>query len=213
VVVHHFARYLTANCLWRTDDYAAMNFVKALKGEPLRGWASLRINSHTLMLRQNEPETALPWFSQVVANSFAWDEGRGFVLCPIPDSGCTVTAGRSSKTRLLADSIASHLPQIGVWDSIRWREALQKAHEGGPRDPAILFSNIESVLPVPRDKTIILVDDVCTTGGHLRAIAAFIGLNGGSAPSAICAARTAQDQSRDALGLMSDELEPYTPFL
>ena len=213
ISVHSLSRYLTTDGLWRNSDYAAMNFVKALKGEPMKGWANLDIAGHKISLSMDRPEEALPWFGSTVAGLFNWNDGRKLLLCPMPDSECTTTSERASKVLPLAESIASHLPKIAIWDGLRWKKALKKARLGGPREPEILFPNLDLIRPVPTDKQIVIIDDVCTTGGHVQAVEALIRRGGGTVASAICASRTAHDQTRSALGLLTDEFPEYKPKL
>ena len=185
-----------------------MNFVKAIKGEPLKGWARLRIKEYDLLLEKEHPEKALPWIGEVIAKQFTWDEN--LVLCPMPDSECTIDKIRCSNVYPLVQSIASHLPN-GIWDGLRWKHEMQKSRQGGPRDPETLFANLAISIPVPTDKKIVIIDDVCTSGGHIRAAEARIRETGGQARAAICAARTTLDQLHPALGLVTEELPEYNP--
>jgi hypothetical protein len=55
----------------------------------------------------------------------------------------------------------------------------------------------------------VLVDDVVTSGGHLRACAAFLHNHGARVERAICAARSDHDPPDDPFGRRVDELPDF----
>ena len=91
------------------------------------------------------------------------------LLCivPVPNSGTTARS-RSFRSLELAERIAgmsnSRLVALGA---LRWKQRLTPAHEGGPRDPALLLDNL--VMTKPPEAPVVLFDDVLTTGGHMVA--------------------------------------------
>jgi orotate phosphoribosyltransferase len=57
----------------------------------------------------------------------------------------------------------------------------------------------------------VLVDDVVTSGGHLRACAAKLTVDGAGVPLAVCAGRTLYDQEKDAFEIVEESLKDYEP--
>jgi hypothetical protein len=97
---------------------------------------------------------------------------RPLVLIPVPDSHCTLPAD-TPRSMSLAEAVATHTSQSGVFDGLRWRRAMKPSHRGGTRDPEELSDNLVLLGSIPFG-TPVIVDDVVTTGNHLRAAAAKI---------------------------------------
>ena len=93
-----------------------------------------------------------------------------------------------------------------LWDGLRFKKSLTKSRAGGPRDIETLYRNLEVIAAIPTDAQIILIDDVCTGGGHLKAAARKIIEGGGECNFSICIARTANDKTRPGQGVLTDEL-------
>ena len=81
--------------------------------------------------------------------------------------------------------------QTGVFDLLRWAEAMPPAHLiGGTRDPQELYSLLRlRTRDLPRLPPVVLIDEVLASGGHLRAAAAFLADCGAQVALAICAGR------------------------
>jgi hypothetical protein len=204
-----FCRYLSIprGEEWRDEDYGAWMFVKAAKEEAFNGYAHLNIDGNRKLFRSSDlgnPDKARAWFGELVGG-LQWSPKRVY-LAPIPDSGCTTGARRLSKTYPLASAAVANLKIAALWDGLRLKKALTKSREGGPRDVETIYRNLEVIAPIPTDAQIILIDDVCTTGGHLKAAAKRIVEGGGRCSFSICIARTANDKTRPGQGVLTDPL-------
>jgi hypothetical protein len=98
------------------------------------------------------------------------------------------------KTLALAEALrdARSPDQATVMDLLRWDEVIPQAHlAGGTRDPQELYSLLRlTVRRLPEQlPSIVLVDDVFASGGHLRAAAAFLIDCGAEVQMAVCAGR------------------------
>lgn len=129
----------------------------------------------------------------MVAAGVSWDRDATVALVPIPDSACSVASKAAPKTMILAAALRDTLMpgQAGVFDLLRWAEAIPPAHLiGGTRDPQELYSLLRlRARDLPRLPSIVLIDDVLASGGHLRAAAAFVADCGAQVHMAICAGR------------------------
>jgi hypothetical protein len=109
-------------------------------------------------------------------------------LVAVPSSSC-ITLGGDAKGRKLADAIAAHAPNHHALDALHWDGVMQKAQDGGERDADVLYSKL-CVLDPMKPSTIILIDDVVSTGGHLIACARALRYFGHTVDHAIAAAQT-----------------------
>lgn len=82
--------------------------------------------------------------------------------------------------------------------------------QGGTRDPQELYDNLVVTEEIPNGG-IVLIDDVRTTGAHLRAAAAKLAQKGGRVSMAVCAARTVLNQDQNPFSIMEEALEDFEP--
>jgi orotate phosphoribosyltransferase len=83
--------------------------------------------------------------------------------------------------------------------------------QGGPRDSATLYANLTFVEELRKGTTVVLVDDVMTSGGHLKACAAKIRSKGADVVLAICGGRTLYDQDKKAFDIVEEMLVDHKP--
>ena len=134
---------------------------------------------------------------------------------PVPNKSAVVSAwGQSFPTLVLAEQLAKRFKPGGVHvqPALRWRRDLQKAHDGGTRQAWELYPELV-LLPVPAGTPgrIVLVDDVCTGGGHLQACAAKLTVAGCVTDYAVCGAKTFYEQQPDPFSLFSITLDDFVP--
>jgi hypothetical protein len=184
----------------RTEpEWAALQFVRAIKGKTLRGHVDVPLPGRRVeRLDHSTAMHATAWFADIVAHGHTWDSFDPVTLVPLPDSGCALGSAAAPKTLILAQALQAVLTDgtARVLDVLRWAEAIPPAHcAGGTRDPQELYSllrltvrRLPSTLP-----PIVLVDDVIASGGHLRAAAAFLTDCGASIQLAACAGRVLGD--------------------
>jgi hypothetical protein len=132
-------------------------------------------------------------------------------LVPIPHSACTQGVA-ASRTRVLADAIVERTRAAMVVDALRWIEPMVPAHRGGPREPSLLYPKLR--LPAawtPLDRAYVLIDDVATSGGHVRACAARLKARGANIPLAICGARAEQYFSGDPYEERVEDHDDFVP--
>jgi predicted amidophosphoribosyltransferase len=173
-----FATYLSnTDVKWRSDDFNANKFIKALKEEPINkhAWIPLPLGGILRKLQQSNSEKAFEWFAEWAAEYIEEKKkARPLALVPIPGSTCGINGDLVPRTRRLADELAKRLKKVQVWDGLRWKEVMPSAHSmGGTRDPQELFDNLAITEKLP-DAELVLIDDVFTTGAHLQAAVAIL---------------------------------------
>jgi hypothetical protein len=188
-----FCAYRTRrNGPWTDRDHAASKFIKALKEQPVSGWAYVPVGKEHVRLDTANAAGAPDIFGRQAAYGMKWDEVGALMLVPIPDSSCTVGATDPPRTIKIAAALLRCIESVDaiVADLLRWSEAMTPAHVGlGTRDPEDLFRRLRLRGPVPPDRRVMLIDNVIASGSHVRAAAAFLESEGATIVSAICAAR------------------------
>lgn len=191
---------------WNDDDWRAYKMVKALKGEPFKGYADVRRpTGQPIRISETNPTGAFRVFGEWGAAKLQQLGLKGGWLVPVPSSTC-LALGSDVKGRGLASAIAHRAPGFTVLEALCWGAALQKSSAGGPRDFDTLYANLRIQQKLPAGN-IILVDDVITTGGHLLACAAGLRHFGGQVEHALCAAQTVPQQPTNMFAISSRNLE------
>ena len=208
-----FCRYLTVvDIAWRPDDWNALKFIHAIKGRRINGYAEVPILGTRKRLNKANLDSAIDWAGLLVTEYFHKNNIRPpFTLVPVPPSTCTQAYRGSSRTLVLARTIARNAKsEIKVVDCLRWRKRQLAASRGGPREPEILYPNLALT---KRLDTVhhILVDDVKTSGGHLQACAAALRNGGAKVRIALCIGLTVHDQSKPPFGTTVETICDYNP--
>ena len=201
---------------WTDAQHSVNQFVAAIKERDVKGYGHVLVNG-TLPKRcisAANAHQAREWFGEM-GNRVLDEAGVAgpLILIPVPNSECT-TEVEHSRIAPLAHEIRerSRLVQE-VADILRWDEPMPSAsQEQGPRAPAELYPHLELRGTLRhRQRTHVLVDDVLTTGGHIRACAAFLASRGIEAGFAVCAARSDPAPQVNPFQDRVDELDDFVP--
>ena len=215
-VISCFSYRSSVDSPWTDAQHSVNQFIDALKNRPVMGYGHVLING-TLPKRLIEAANAGDaklWFGEMGARVL--EDERGLhgqvVLVPVPNSECTGSVTRS-RTAALAVALKDRSEQVhAVDDFVRWDRVMPSAsQDGGPRHPAVLYPHLR-VRGRPTIQTRyrhVLIDDVLTSGGHLRAVAAFLRSRGAKVVLAICGARTDSVPQADPFLRRVDELEDF----
>ena len=131
---------------------------------------------------------SMEWLAKTVSLILDMQRLSGpLLLIPVPDSHCTLPT-EVPRTRRLAEVVSTHASGSVIFDALRWRRAMRPSHRGGTRDPEDLNHNLVLLGPIPLG-TPVIVDDVVTTGNHIRAAAAKITSANIHCGLALCAIR------------------------
>jgi predicted amidophosphoribosyltransferase len=214
--------YLTGatSVAWRGLDYDAHDFIHAVKQKPINKYAHIPVRGVLRRLDDSNRDRSLVWFGQMIAD-VAQRHGLlvPIALVPVPNSRCCVDSTETPRTVALAHALADELNRAVTGDAIvvdvlRWSERLDAAHSGaGTRDPQELFDKLRVVgdLTLADPRRLALVDDVLTSGGHLRACAAKLLQRGYRTDAALVAGRADQTQVADPFAIRVDEIADFTP--
>lgn len=200
---------------WKNRDWAASKLVKAIKGKPVNGYADIPVGAEGFRrLDATNVARAPAIFALIAGQRVKWNEAGPIAFVPIPDSDCAMGAPTAPRTLGLAKALAeSSLTGDSIaTDILRWDQPMPSSHQaGGTRDPQLLYPRLRLAGAVPPDRRIVLVDDVVTSGGHLRAAAAFLESGGATVAGAVCVGRADDGFTvDDAFATRIDSLESFT---
>jgi Phosphoribosyl transferase domain len=195
--------------------YQANKYVNALKGRDVNGYADIPVRTKTQRLNQATRHKAVGWFGLHAADLL---EAAGvkppFQLVPIPNSGAGVGTDVVSRTVALAEAVEEAIdrPTIGVLDVIRWDVPLESARGGaGPRFADQLYPHVHLADDFDETERIVLVDDVLTSGGHLKAVAAKLRAAGADVIHAVVGGRTVHEVVPDSWAPIVEPLDDFDP--
>lgn len=207
-----YASYSYEDTEWRNIDYDINKFVKALKQKEFKGGGGLTdVYGSRLLFSQAKPSNALTIFACWGARRLRQLNLGEVTLVPVPSSKC-VEFGMDSAPMRMTMALGSIARKDGatVEPWLRFREAMLSASsDGGTRNTAVIQANLVGS-PAIANRRVVLIDDVKTTGNHLRACAAVLRNAGADVSTVLVAARTTWDQHPHPLRLDPEDLEaPY----
>lgn len=204
------AQYLTSPVSsMRSADYDATHLVKATKGLDLnpKSYSTVQIEGRWVRITSVNKDRAMDWFAEWAAQQINAAGNGPFVLVPIPSSKSTPTSAAIFRTAAIADKIAALVPGAKVAPYLRFKaERPNSRDEGGSRSPCTLYGEMVLTQPLPTGR-IILIDDVMTGGGHLKAACWVLEDQGRTVDQAICCGRTTDTQLADPLSVPIETID------
>lgn len=191
---------------WRQEDWTAFKIVKAIKGNPIKGYFLLKINGKEKRFEQSNIQEFLPILFKTVGAKLSQSTQGPIDVVPIPNSTAIAANQDDFKTWAHAREICGAAgDRFQVVPAIRWKEAKQPAHEGGSRDPQVHLQNMKLVLKPTRP--VVLFDDVMTTGSQMIAAYRLLEKQGIVPAMGIVIGRTTKEQKVPAIGWHQEDLE------
>jgi adenine/guanine phosphoribosyltransferase-like PRPP-binding protein len=210
-VVCCFSHRTSVDTTWTDEQHSVNQFVDAIKDRPIKGYGHVQLHGESTK-REISSATraqATGWFGQMAAQILNDHRVVRAILVPLPNSDCAVGVP-ASRTAALASAVASSSDAV-VADILRWDQVWPSASEqGGTRDPAILYRRLTLVGRI-QPGPCVLIDDVLTSGGHLRAAAHVLASLGADVVLAICAARADQEPTSHPFEMRIEEYEDFDP--
>lgn len=160
--------YLTGDAKARSIDWPAIKMVKALKGDPINGYFDLSVDGVTHRFDKNNVGQFLDIVPRAMAAAILPRIEGTATLVPIPNSHVLKPDEPNFQTLKLATGIAAASDgRLKADVALVFTEPQEKARKGGPRSASHLEETYRIIGNV--EGPIILVDDVWTMGGHLKA--------------------------------------------
>lgn len=181
--------------------------VKALKGDAINGYFDFKIGDKMRRFDQSNVAEFVERIPRALARMIARHHPSEATLVPIPNSHVVSATTPRFKTLELARKVADHSAgKLTVAPALAFREVQKKSREGGPRQ-ASHFEKAYKIVQRPKGP-IILLDDVCTSGGHLIAAHWLLHHEQNSPVVLACTfGRTTKEQLKSPVGLRSEDLD------
>jgi hypothetical protein len=202
-----YPSYEAAGTQWNDDDYRASKLVKAIKHRPFNGYAKFRTTSIDDTPRGRE--RALRLVAGAAVHKLT-QNGLTGTLVALPSSG-HVCFGEEFTGSRVTDAIAALDQRFQSRPVLRFREPMAKAAEGGSRNPAVIAANLDHDGPLDFENCI-LVDDVKSTGGHLKGAARYLHGLGVNVVGAFCVAQTVNIRPASIFDIPSETINAAPGF-
>jgi predicted amidophosphoribosyltransferase len=180
--------------------------VKALKGDPINGYFEYKVAGKLRRFEQSNIHEFVDRIPPALAKMILLHHDTAATIVPIPNSHVTKTDACEFRTLDLANEIAANSGRkFSVVPVLGFNKAQQKSRDGGPRDP----QHFEKAYRVVRNVKgpIILLDDVCTTGGHLVAAHRLLHRDGSPVILACTFGRSTKEQFKEPIGIREEDID------
>lgn len=222
LLVQPFCSYLSnTNVRWRDGDFAAHYYTLMCKGDEEK-LAALKTTARTLPLGHNgAPERVVKdaqgrlrvrqhfgrWAARKIRD---WGYDAPTII-PVPNSNATPNVNQFP-TFQIASAISTAFGQTAAANgAIRFRQAMAKSHLGGTRNEEELVANMVT-RPDYWAAQVILVDDVITSGSHLKAARRALQGAGMEVQHVVVCARRMDEQVANPFALDAEDLDLQAEF-
>ncbi len=185
---------------WEPVHFQARNLVKGVKREAFGGYSEWVAQPSGRRLRQVANEAGNKLALSVASAKLAkMMDDAGIIdayLVPVPSSQTIAPGGDFTGARLVA-AIHARRPGLVPAPILHFDKVQPRAHDGnGERRWQMIMPHLRSGAFAPKSK-VVLVDDVMTSGGHLRACARFLADQGVHVVDAFVIGRTVWERPID----------------
>lgn len=203
-----YPSYETAGTKWNDDDYRASKLVKAVKHRPFNGYAKFRTTTIDDTARGRE--RALRLVAAAAVQKLT-QNGLAGTLVALPASNHICFGNEFTGSRI-TDAIAALDVRFQSRPVLRFEQIMLKAAEGGTRNPAVIAASLDHQGPLDF-QSCILVDDVKSTGGHLKGATRYLHAIGVDVVGAFCLAQTVNVRPASIFDIPSETINATPGFL
>jgi hypothetical protein len=175
---------------YKNSDYPPYKLIKSIKHQPFNGYANIAdVTGVQRKVRPENPEAAMIVFGKWAAQVIGGLGVQRPVLVPIPSSDHVNLGDDFTAKRLVLAINRFSDPEHTIENCLTQREAVRASSKGGSRKYTDIRDNLICHSEFAGEH-VVLVDDVCTSGNHLKAAADILRRSGANVSHAICAGRT-----------------------
>lgn len=192
---------------WRDADWTAMKLVKAVKRKPFGGFATHNALGRIFRFDSTPAgqATALNFAAQRLAALIAQGGYAQTAVIPIPSSDHTNPATDFTGARL-ARAIQAVNPAFLAKPVLYFAKAIPKSSEGGGRDSQLVEQTLRATADLATIGSAVLLDDVYTTGAHMRGTYRFLSANGVEVEDVFAVGRTKWDKPSSMFKVETEEV-------
>lgn len=196
--VHYRALYVSNKVdkkKWTQQWWDAHQFIKAVKEGAVNGYFHVPGPTGNTKINKNNVGEARRLFGRWLLDSLAQNApGKQVALIPIPASDAVVGGTEPYRhTVALTQSLAGANHNHEIHDILRFTEVMEKASHGGPRKKGAVYCKLDVRGALPA-RPVVIVDDVLTGGGHMRACKRILEEQGGEVLFGIVCGRTVNSE-------------------
>jgi len=199
---------------WQDDDYRARNLVKGLKGLPFGGHCSIGVGKTSYAI-DNTPQgraNATMAAARAIAGKIQVAGYKKVAVIPVPSSKHTDPDGDFVGLKL-ARQIHELVAGFVATPLLYFKNEMPKSADGGTRNPWVIEKNLRRDKRLSLPNRAVLLDDVCTTGAHLKAAGRYLAKKGVVVEDAFVVGRTAQERPAQMFKVAMEEMSTQVGFM
>lgn len=196
---------------WRNVDFAARNLIKAIKHEDFNGYSDIKTGNSSIRIDNTVSgrNRALTAVASALTKKISGAGYQNAAVIPIPSSSHVDPNGMFTGRRI-AEAIQEKNSTFVSTPVLYFDEPLPKSAGGGGTRNADLIKSHLRMISCHLPPTVVLLDDVCTSGGHLKAAARFFLEIGVHVQDAFVVGRTAWDKPSSMFLVETEEVQTTT---
>ncbi len=202
ITVHAFGAYRTTLAGRSRQELQMSSVVKIIKKDAtaIRATDMTDLDGMTVKLGTGNRDDVLRMFGKWGARRLQSLGAAGSIIVGVPGSSHTTAAGTFTAGRMAA-AVAQYCA-ASAKPILYFTDAMKPAHEGNKQARDIDFLSGKLACTEPQiTGSVVLVDDVVTTGAHMVACARKLRALGATITLGLCAARTVRAAVPDPLDL------------
>ena len=112
-------------------------------------------------------------YKEQAINQFARELALGLnplaTVCFVPPSKSATAPDYDDRFEMLMARLSQMVPSLNCQQPFTLPSTIQASHAGGERDPVVLYQSLQWTGFSTTPKSVVVVDDVITSGGHFKA--------------------------------------------
>lgn len=189
----YYSHYAHEHYAQRTQDlWDSYQFCNSVKKGKVNGYFHIPLSGKPIRIDEDNVYLARAHFGSYIGKILRENPIDNCVLCPVPSKDSFIEDNFRSLVMLREAVISIKENRPEIIPLLCYNEEVQPASSGGPRGYYAVINRID-VISYANRPPVILVDDICTTGGSLLACRDKLIDDGFDVPYAIVCGRTVDD--------------------